>query len=226
MNGMKITKNGDFYGGTLADARLPEQSRKRLLKLANEETAEELLELLDEAERVARPVVRFGVCPVEGGVVSGVQTGSELVKERLEGLGRCFPYVASCGRELEEWSERYADDFLMTFWADEIKKEYLGRMMRDFYGYIREEYRLSGHPAALNPGSLPGWPISGQRELFEVLGGREAVQSHTGVRYTDTFLMLPTKSVSGILFESETFYENCQYCPIEPCPNRRAKRIG
>lgn len=225
MKTMNVTQIGAFFGGTLEDARLPEQSRKRLLKLANEETEEELLELLEEADRVAMPIVRFGVCPAVGSIVGGIETGSELVKERLDGLGRCFPYVASCGRELEEWSERYADDFLMTFWADEIKKEYLGLMIRSFYGYIRAEYRISGHLAGLNPGSLPGWPIPGQRELFEILGGREDVQAHTGVRYTQSFLMLPTKSVSGILFESEGFYENCQYCPIEPCPNRRARRI-
>jgi hypothetical protein len=37
--------------------------------------------------------------------------------------------------------------------------------------------------------------------------------------------MLPSKSSSGIAFESEVFYENCQFCPLENCPNRRAKRV-
>jgi hypothetical protein len=35
--------------------------------------------------------------------------------------------------------------------------------------------------------------------------------------------MLPTKSVSGIFFPTETSYENCQLCPRENCPNRRAE---
>jgi hypothetical protein len=37
--------------------------------------------------------------------------------------------------------------------------------------------------------------------------------------------MFPTKTISGVAFESEAFYENCQYCPLEKCPNRRAKRL-
>ena len=64
-----------------------------------------------------------------------------------------------------------------------------------------------------------------QKELFEILGGPEFVRDAIGVTYSDSWLMTPTKSMSGILFESETVYENCQHCPLERCPNRRAKRI-
>jgi hypothetical protein len=34
--------------------------------------------------------------------------------------------------------------------------------------------------------------------------------------------MVPTKSVSGILFPTEDGYANCQLCPRQACPNRRA----
>ena len=34
--------------------------------------------------------------------------------------------------------------------------------------------------------------------------------------------MSPIKSVSGILFPTEVTYENCQLCPRDLCPGRRA----
>jgi len=34
--------------------------------------------------------------------------------------------------------------------------------------------------------------------------------------------MIPTKSVSGIYFQTEVRWENCQLCPMENCIGRRA----
>ena len=39
---------------------------------------------------------------------------------------------------------------------------------------------------------------------------------------TDTFLMVPIKSVSGIFFPTEVSFESCQLCPRENCIGRRA----
>jgi len=58
-----------------------------------------------------------------------------------------------------------------------------------------------------------------QRELFTLLGD---TRGPVGVELTETCLMVPVKSVSGIFFPSETHYENCQLCPRETCPGRRA----
>lgn len=223
---MLVRNIGDFLVGTPENPRLTEKDREALLALANEELEEELIDLMDEADRIAKPVALFAVCPVEaGGIVNGVTVGSTLVEEKLQGKGRAIPYIATCGRELEAWSEQYRGDYLCEFWADEIKKRFLMQGYVSLREYLKETYRVSGHMAALNPGSLPGWPISGQKELFRILGGPEYVRDTIGVTYSDSFLMTPTKSISGILFESETFYENCQHCPLERCPNRRAKRI-
>ena len=70
----------------------------------------------------------------------------------------------------------------------------------------------------MNPGSLPDWPISQQRPLFDLVGKAAEI----GVHLTDSYLMRPLKSVSGILFATDVTYENCQLCPVERCPNRRA----
>lgn len=223
---MIIENVGQYLVGRLTEARLSEKDRQALLALSNEETREEFMDLMEEAEAVAEPLVLYGVCPVEDGGVGGVETGSEMVVSRLGDKARAFPYIVTCGPRLEEWSKQYASDFLLEYWADEIKKRFLGIAAAEFRTHIRECYRTAGHLAALNPGSLPGWPISGQEALFNMLGGREAVREAIGVTYSDSYLMFPTKTISGIAFESEAFYENCQYCPLERCPNRRAKQLA
>ena len=48
------------------------------------------------------------------------------------------------------------------------------------------------------------------------------VRAEIGVQLTDSYLMHPLKSVSGILFATDGTYGNCQLCPVERCPNRRA----
>ena len=224
---MTIVKKGAFQVAFLEGDVLTEKDRESLLKLTNEEFEDELLELMDEVDKIARPIALFGVCPVEeNAAVGGISIPSDLVVEKLQGRSRCFPYIATCGPELEKWSEKYSGDFLAEFWADEIKKKFLFHITQSMLRHVKEHYRTAGHLAALNPGSLERWPVSGQRELFNILGGREFVEETIGVTYTDSFLMLPSKTVSGIAFESEVFYENCQHCPLTRCPNRRAKQIA
>ena len=226
---MKIVESGAFFVGHLEDRTIPEKDRAKLMSLANEEFADELADMLEEALPIADPVVLFGVSPVsadgEQVSVNGVVIPSALAYEKLNGKNRCFPYICTCGTALEEWSKQYAGDLLAEYWADEIKKYFLIRIRMEFMAWLKAEFKITGHLPSLNPGSIAAWPISGQAELFAVLGGREFVETQVGVIYTPSFLMLPSKSVSGIAFESETFYENCQYCPIENCPGRRAKRL-
>lgn len=227
---MQITQHGLWQKATLRPGPLPDESKSKLLTLVNEETEEEFEELLEEAAAIAEPMAWFCVSSVESvdesaAIIGGVRVESPLVAKKLGPVRRCFPYVISCGPALEQWSLQYQGDFLTEFWADEIKKHYLTVMIREFLGWLKAEFHIEQHYAALNPGSLKDWPLSGQRELFDILGGRETVHANIGVTYTDSFLMLPSKSVSGVGFESGSFYENCQYCPLEKCPNRRAVRI-
>jgi hypothetical protein len=73
----------------------------------------------------------------------------------------------------------------------------------------------------MSPGSgdIDVWPIEQQKPLFSLLGD---VESLIGVRLTDAMLMIPTMSVSGILYASEADFESCQVCHREGCPRRKA----
>ena len=75
----------------------------------------------------------------------------------------------------------------------------------------------------MSPGSLEDWPITEQTKLFSIFGDTERL---IGVRLTDSMLMVPRKSISGILFPSEEGFTSCQLCDRERCPGRKAPYSG
>ena len=76
----------------------------------------------------------------------------------------------------------------------------------------------------MSPGSGDAdiWPLQQQRELFTLLGGVDEVTRQIGVELTDALLMVPTKTVSGIRFPTETDFRSCQVCHRPACPSRGA----
>jgi len=198
------------------------QLARRLGASENPDLRAGLEDLVEKAGRVARPRAIYRACFVESRtddetVINGVVFRSRVLTVNFENIHRVFPFVVTCGRELQEWSDRLADP-LLCFQADEVKElalhaahEYLGRHLDRTFGLARSSH--------MNPGSLPDWPLPQQYPLFSLLGDVEAA---IGVKLTDSCLMLPVKSVSGIRFPTEATFESCQLCPREACPNRRA----
>jgi len=217
----------DFYILTLDDTALSEKEQELVRNAGTEDDIDEINELLQSAQKIANPKALYGVVPVtvsgtERVCVGGVEITCALMHENFKTLSRVFPYIASCGTELENWSAAYAGDPLAAYWADAVKKLYLNRVMTALRTHIREYYGISDYLTSMNPGSIKEWPLPAQRDLFTVLGGDAQVKDAIGVTLTDSFLMLPSKSCSGISFSSKSEYENCALCPLIRCPNRRA----
>jgi hypothetical protein len=183
----------------------------------------ELLELVEEAKAVARPRALFKLVFIAGKgrdtiAAEGIEFKSQVMRVHLDQLERFFAYVCTSGVELQAWADSYADDLLAGYYADAVNRAVLKSAFGGFVNHLAQTYSLT-NPSAMNPGSLGDWPLSQQRPLFDLLGD---VEGAIGVRLTDSFLMVPTKSVSGILFPAEESFASCQLCPRERCPNRRA----
>ena len=175
-----------------------------------------------EAEAVARPKAMYRPSFIESKgddtiVVDGVTLTSRVLRVNVEDTHRVFPYVATCGVEVEEWSQS-SGDLLRSYWLDSIKEEAVRAASRTLRKHLAEHYR-AGRMAAMAPGSLGDWPIQQQKRLFAILGDPERT---IGVRLSASCLMSPVKSVSGILFPTEISFESCQLCPRAECPGRRA----
>jgi hypothetical protein len=184
---------------------------------------EELQHLAEEAEQVGHPKAAYRVGYVEAKdvdhvVIDGLHFSSRILSVNLMQVHRVFFYLATSGVELEEWSHKQGD-MLYQYWADAIKENALRMIHSTLNRYLSERYEL-GPASSMAPGSLEDWPITQQELLFQAMDG---LSEDIGVKLSDSMLMTPVKTVSGIRFPSETRFESCQLCPRENCPGRRAK---
>jgi len=217
VNSMPITMLDSF------DFRVDLDSLANKLRIrADSRHLESLKPLVAEAEALGRPRVMYREAYVENKedgavVVDGIRFQSRVLRVNLDQSYRVFPYVATCGVELGGWY-RSQEDLLNQFWAETIAEVALRQAMTALRNHLNERYRPK-NLSAMAPGSLEDWPIQEQKPLFALLGDPEKA---IGVRLTESMLMVPTKSVSGIFFPSEGSFESCQLCPREKCPGRRA----
>ncbi|MDL2236613.1 vitamin B12 dependent methionine synthase [Christensenellaceae bacterium OttesenSCG-928-K19] len=196
---------------------------KKLL-VTEEEDLRIVRSLYEEALAIAKPKAVYKVCSVEEISGSRVRIGgaefeSAALAKNLEGIHRVFAYVTTCGTEVDDWSHR-EQDYFIGLWLDMIKELILHDTQKQFVERIQSQYHVK-KTAAMNPGSgnADVWPIAQQRQLFDLIDG---VEQDVGVTLKESFLMLPTKSVSGILFPSDKDYVNCALCTRADCPGRRA----
>lgn len=194
-----------------------------LLKIKSGSTfAGRLDGVLESGLHIARPKAAYRLSAIEHGdgdavLLDGVRLQGKVLQINLRDCRRAFPFVATCGMELENWSKTM-DNTLESFWADTINMLALGAALEAFKTHIRAMFE-TGVTSTMNPGSLKDWPLREQHQLFSLLGDScEAV----GVRLTQSSMMVPLKSISGIEFESGKKFYNCQLCPRDKCPGRRA----
>lgn len=165
------------------------------------------------------PSPRASGAPASDAATSRIRLASRALRVNLDGVERVFPYVATCGAELDSIPIA-AGDVFAQFCRDTIKEMALWAALSHLYMHLTETFGL-GALASMNPGSGEAnvWPIEQQRELFAFLGN---VHESIGVVLTGSCLMVPNKSVSGILYPSSSGFENCQLCNQQRCSHRRA----
>jgi len=183
---------------------------------------QDLSRLVDEAQAIARPKGLYRLAFIEGKgadhvVIDGLRFSSRVLRVNLQEVQRVFVYVATCGVELAQWYGAQ-EGLLYQFWAETIAELALRVALKAVRREVVRRYR-PGPLSTMNPGSLTDWPLEEQRWLFQLLGSTE---ESVGVHLTESMLMLPVKSVSGILFETESRFSSCQLCPRERCRERRA----
>jgi hypothetical protein len=151
-----------------------------------------------------------------GVVLNGVRLESRILAVNFQEIHRVFPYIITCGRELYDWKESQ-EDLIKNFYADEIGAMALKAADSFLMKHLKDTFQPR-KTSSINPGSLSDWPITAQRDLFNLLGNQESM---IGVELLDSMLMLPNQTVSGIEFESEEGYSSCELCPRENCSHRR-----
>lgn len=188
------------------------------------EDAAEFAGLLEKVRALGNPKALYRESFVGGRgddtvTIDGVTFTSRALRANLDGVERVFPYIATCGAELD-LMDLPSGDFLWRFRLDAIKTTLLQFSINHLKAHLTRRYAL-GKTSAMSPGSgdLTVWRIQQQAQLFSLLGD---VEDLIGVQLTRSFLMVPNKSVSGIRFPTEIDFRTCQLCHRAKCPSRAA----
>jgi hypothetical protein len=184
--------------------------------------AEQFDSLVREAKAIAHPraIYRMAFVTSRGEqhvVAEGLRFESRVLAVNLLNQHRFFAFIVTSGHELDTWMNGKSD-LLERYWTGEISEAVIASARSFLEKHIKESYGLV-KTARMSPGSLPDWPIQEQRALFELLGD---TQNSIGVTLSESMLMMPLKSVSGIFFHNDEAFASCQLCPRESCPGRKA----
>lgn len=152
--------------------------------------------------------------------IGGIMFTSALLRQKLSGLDRAFPYLATEGAELAAWgaSHKNGEDAAIVH---AIRQLAVKETERELEKRLCEKF---GIPllSAMNPGSLKDWPLDQQAILFGIFG---ELPQKMGVSILPSNIMQPDYTVSGVFFQTDKKFYNCQLCPRENCPNRKAKAM-
>jgi hypothetical protein len=203
-----------------------EQLLEKMQMKKNSGHLDRLQTLLDQGLRIARPKALYKRVQIDekradGVVVSGQLLTSKILLNNTDARQWLFPYLATCGRELEKWGN--AQKGVFDQYAAGVIQEMACRTAMDtVLEQIDESYELI-NPSTINPGSLNDWPLEQQQPLFELL---ENAQHLIGMELMESFLMRPMKSVSGIHFSGKEQHDNCRCCPRDNCIGRNMPYEG
>lgn len=196
---------------------------RRILHLNRSGDLQLMQRLINTATPLIEPKAAFKLCYIEkklkdAVIVDGMRLKSKVLRKNLDPVERLFPYVVTIGPRLEEASRKISD-MLEKYYLDVIGNVALTAVRKYLRKHLSTKFAL-GKISFMSPGSLPDWPLEAQDQLFQLLAD---VEDAIGVYLTQSLLMIPTKSVSGIYFQTEVSFLSCQLCQRGNCPGRKAR---
>jgi hypothetical protein len=150
--------------------------------------------------------------------MDGRRFASRILRDNVRDIERVFPYIITIGDGVES---RACDEteLLKQYFMETVADMVLISARAHLLSHLKKKYRIK-RLSNMSPGSLKDWPITEQRPLFDLM---EEGSIKIQVQLTETMLMLPRKSLSGIYFSTEKDFISCQLCPRNSCIGRMAE---
>lgn len=190
----------------------------------------EVRTLVERATPIIRP--RFSFFIAEGtlsseqeALVVGEVTFpvGKIIARQLRGAENFVFFAATAGMEFESFQHELQQegDMVQLYIADSlgsiIAEKAADRMEEAVTDFIRDKGWK--HTNRFSPGYC-GWHVSHQQNLFSLF----PVAEPCGIRLTDSCLMIPIKSVSGVLGlgnEVRKLDYTCRLCTYKKCYRRK-----
>ena len=182
-------------------------------------TQQETAMILKEVSQWLRPRFSYFVVNKQPDFEMG-----NIILRQLRGSGAFALFICTSGLEFEAYQQRLKEqgDMVRVFIADALGSVIAEKCADQMEKALQESIDKLGwmHTNRFSPGYC-GWHVSQQQLLFPLF------QGHTcGVKLTDSSLMIPIKSVSGIIGLGEKVRKleyTCGLCDFKQCYKRKKK---
>jgi len=187
-------------------------------------------ELFAEAGSYVSPA--GGYLIVDGLVIrddgAGISFGRKVfatgttIAHQLRGAEDVAVFVCTAGPGVTEWAKRIAEEDLMrSYIIDALASCCVERTAEKLEAIVTEAASRAGKQVTkhYSPGHCR-WPVSDQYALFSLLP-----KDFCGVRLTESSLMVPVKSISGIIGigmnVQKSSIHQCELCEMTTCFRRK-----
>ena len=185
----------------------------------DEVTKAELTQIVNQVIQWLRPQFSYFVMSVQPAFDMG-----NIILRQLRGSEAYALFVCTAGVEYEAYQQRLKEqgDMVRVFIADALGSVIAEKCADQMEIALQESIDKLGwkHTNRFSPGYC-GWHVSQQQMLFPLF------QEHTcGVTLTDSSLMVPIKSVSGIIGLGANVRKldyTCGLCDFKQCYKRKKK---
>lgn len=146
-----------------------------------------------------------------------------IIARQLRKSEQFVLFAATAGKEFAEWMEslKDSDDIVMQYIADSLGSCLAEKAADYMETVLQKQISSQGwqHTSRFSPGYCE-WHVSEQQKLFSLF----PTDAPCGIILTDSSLMMPIKSVSGVIgigSEVKKMKYSCGICGFEKCYKKR-----
>jgi hypothetical protein len=123
---------------------LEEVIKKLRLRHRNESVEKSIQELIELARPIARPKAVYKVAEVDNRNgdslhINGVRFSSRVLRINLDKAAKVYPYVVTCGRELDE-IKIPSHEYMRSYFWDQIKEMVVRSSLYYLQDYLKQRY--------------------------------------------------------------------------------------
>lgn len=151
----------------------------------------------------------------------------KMIGAELSGISSAAIFLCTAGKEIQEWSKNLLDesDPITSYIVDVLGSEIAENVAEKIHNEVEQAMSTNGLSVTtrFSPGYC-GWEVSDQHTIFSLLP-----ENYCKIRLTDSALMNPIKSISGIIGigkEVRNRQYPCDFCDRKDCIYRNLRETA
>lgn len=147
----------------------------------------------------------------------GLRVGEEVFAStalaRLTAANEVYGFVLSAGHFATP------ETLLEQFLLDQLANAYVSQLCEAMLDCLRQHRQTEQQLALLAPGSLASFPLAAAKTLYRLL---RPLPADLGVQQLESAMLMPQKSMLGLVVPVQQAFESCILCPRSSCTSRRS----